>query len=136
MKKISNLFKKLNQQIKSQWAFFGPKWWCWFLVLLGSIPWFIEGPFKVLGYGEFGPGYQTIEYITSVLHSGNHLYFFILCVIFSIPIMSAIIYFPSFMFLLSRVTLDHYQPSSVKKYYLMYFTILTSPIWFNLLIGS
>ena len=47
-------------------GFFGPKWWCWFLVLLGSIPWFIEGPFKVLGYGEFGPGYQTIQYITSV----------------------------------------------------------------------
>ena len=66
------MFSNLNKQIQSQWAFFGPKWLCWFLVLLGSIPWFIEGPFKVLGYGEFGPGYQTIEYITSVLHAGNH----------------------------------------------------------------
>ena len=130
------MFKKLNQQIQSQWAFFGPKWLCWLKVMLGSIMWFVEGPFKVLGYAEYGPGYQTIEYISAVLHSGNHLYFFILIIIFCIPVMSTIIYFPSFMFLLSRVAVDHYQPTSVKKYYLMYFTILLSPIWFNLLIGS
>ena len=133
---LTLIFKKLNQQIQKQWAFFGPKWWCWLLVGLGSIPWFIEGPFKAFGYAEYGPGYQTIHYISNVLNSGDHLYFFILIVIFCIPCMSAIIYFPSFMFLLSRVAVEHYKPNSVKKYYSMYFGILTSPIWFDLLIWN
>ena len=130
------MFKKLNQQIQKHFGFYGPKWWCWLQVVLGSIVWFVEGPFKVLGYAEYGPGYQALHYIFEVSNSGNHLYYLIVLIIFCIPVLSTIIIFPSFMFLLSRVAVDHYQPSSVKKYYLMYFTILTSPIWFNLLIGS
>ena len=133
---LTLIFKKLNQQIQKQWAFFGPKWWCWLLVGLGSIPWFIEGPFKAFGYAKYGPGYQTMNYIHSVLINGDHLYFFILIDIFCVPCMGAMIYFPSFMFLLSRVIVEYYKPSSVKKYYLMYFGTLTSPLWFDLIIWN
>lgn len=129
------MFKKLNNEIQSQWAFFGPKWWCWLLVLLGSIPWLIEGPFKAFGYAKYGPGFQVIEYISYVYNSNNYIYFFVLVVVFCLPMMSAMIYFPSFMFLFARIVIEHYNPKG-NKIYIIYLLVLTFPVWFNFLLSS
>ena len=125
------MFKDLNNQIQKQWAFFGPKWFCWLMVFLGLEIWIIEGIFKALGYAEYGPAFMLVEYTDLSLDTKNYILFAVLIVIISFTSLFAIIHFPSFMFLLSSVAVDHYTPNSVKKYYLMYFGILTSPIWYN-----
>ena len=127
------MIKKLNQQIQTHFAFFGPKWFCWLSVFLGSIIWFVDPTLNLFGIMD-DISYSTMYYINDVQHSGNTVYFLILIVLFCYPIMCAIVFLPSFMFLLSRVTVDHYTPSSVRKYYFVYFSILTSPIWYNLLV--
>ena len=127
------MIKILNQRIQKHFAFFGPKWFCWLSVFLGSIIWFVDPTLNLFGIME-DVGYLSIHYIMDVKNSGNTIYSVILIVLFCYPISCAIIYLPSFMFLLSNVAVDHYTPSSVRKYYFMYFSILTSPIWYNLLV--
>ena len=116
------MIKKLNQQIQKQWAFFGPKWFCWLSVFLGSLIWFVDPTLNLFGIMN-DIGYSSIHYISDVQHSDNTIYFLILVVLFCYPIMCAIIFFPSFMFLLSRVVVDHYTPNSVRIHYFMYFSI-------------
>ena len=56
----------INNKIQKQWAFFGPKWFCWLLVFFGFEFWFIEATFKALGFASYGPGYLLLNYIHEV----------------------------------------------------------------------
>ena len=76
-----------------------------------------------------------IEYADLALDTKNYILFGVLLIVISFICFSFLVYFPSFMFLLSGVAVDHYTPNSVTKYYLMYFGILTSPIWYNWIVN-
>jgi len=67
------MFKDLNNQIQKQWAFFGPKWFCWLMVFLGLEIWIIEGIFKALGYAEYGPAFMLVEYTDLSLDTKNYI---------------------------------------------------------------
>ena len=97
------MFKDLNNQIQKQWAFFGPKWFCWLMVFLGLEIWIIEGIFKALGYAEYGPAFMLVEYTDLSLDTKNYILFAVLIVIISFTSLFAIIHFPSFMFLLTKI---------------------------------
>ena len=105
----------LNNKIQSQWAFFGPKWFCWLLVLIGFDIWIIEGTLKFL---------EQQDYFLMIL----------LTPILSFAIFCFFIYFPSFMFLFSRTFVDYYNIQG-KKIIFIYLLILTSPIWYLLILG-
>lgn len=129
------MFKELNDQIQKQWAFFGPKWFCWLLVLLGFEPWIIEGIFKALGYAENGPAYILIEETFFALNSDQYIKFGILILLVVLVVMSFGIYFPSFMFLLTKIIVfklvERFRFTGYFKIYLIGFFIFTSPFWFN-----
>ena len=129
------MIKTLNQKIQTHFAFFGPKWFCWSAVFIGFELWIVEGTLKAFGYGEYGPGFKLIEYADLALDTKNYILFGVLLIVISFICFSFLVYFPSFMFLLSGVAVDHYTPNSVTKYYLMYFGILTSPIWYNWIVN-
>ena len=130
------MFKDLNNQIQKQWAFFGPKWFCWLMVFLGLEIWIIEGIFKALGYAEHGPAFMLVEYTDLSLDSKNYIIFAGLIVIISFTSLFAIIHFPSFMFLLTKTIMfkliekvSFYNQLSI---YLIGFFIFTFRFWFNI----
>lgn len=129
------MFKDLNNQIQKQWAFFGPKWFCWLLVFLGFELWIIEGIFKALGYSEYGPAFMLVEYTDLSLDSKNYIIFAGLIVIISFTSLFAIIHFPSFMFLFTKIIVfklvERFRFTGYFKIYLIGFLIFTSPFWFN-----
>ncbi len=122
----------INNKIQKQWAFFGPKWFCWLLVFFGFEFWFIEATFKALGFASYGPGYLLLNYIHEVFLDKNYLYFFILITLISVPVICPLIYFPSFLFLLCRVVNEEFKFGEGNI--ITYIIILTSPIWFQKLI--
>ena len=129
------MFKDLNNQIQKQWAFFGPKWFCWFLVLLGFEPWIIEGIFKSLGYAEYGPTYILIKRTFFALDNNQYIQFGILIFLVSLMVMSFGVYFPSFMFLFTKIIVfklvERFTFRGYFSIYLIGFFIFTSPFWFN-----
>ena len=129
------MFKELNNQIQKQWAFFGPKWFCWLVVFLGFQIWIVEGSFKALGYAEYGPAYMFVEYIGLTLDNKNYIIFAFLLVIMSFICLFAIIHFPSFMFLLTKVIMfkliEKFRIRNQFIFYLIAILIFTFPIWFN-----
>ena len=127
------MIKALNQRIQKHFAFFGPKWFCWLMVFLGFQTWIVEGTFKALGYGEYGPIYNIIEFTDLALNTKNYFLFALLIIIISFIAMFSIINFPSFMFLLSYVFVEYYDFKG-RKITVAYLTILLFPIWYLYLI--
>ena len=129
------MFKDLNNQIQKQWAFFGPKWFCWLMVFLGLEIWIIEGIFKALGYAEYGPAFMLVEYTDLSLDTKNYILFAVLIVFISFTSLIAIIHFPSFMFLFTKIIVfklvEQFRFTGYFKIYLIGFFIFTSPFWFN-----
>lgn len=129
------MFKELNNQIQKQWAFFGPKWFCWLLVLLGFELWIIEGIFKALGYAENGPAYILIEETFFALNSDQYIKFGILILLVVLLVMSFGIYFPSFMLLFTKIIVfklvERFRFKGYFKIFLIGFFIFTSPFWLN-----
>ena len=129
------MFKDLNNQIQKQLGFFGPKWFCWLLVFLGFELWIIEGIFKALGYAENGPGYILIEEASFALNSDQYIKFGILSLLITLLVMSFAIYFPSFMFLFTKIIVfklvERFRFTGYFKIYLIGFFIFTFPFWFN-----
>ena len=129
------MFKDLNNQIQKQWAFFGPKWFCWLMVFLGLEIWIIEGIFKAIGYAEYGPAFMLVEYTDTSLDSKNYIIFAGLIVIISFTSLFAIIHFPSFMFLLTKTIMfkliEKFSFYNQLTIYLISFFIFTFPFWFN-----
>ena len=129
------MFKDLNNQIQKQWAFFGPKWFCWLMVFLGLEIWIIEGIFKALGYAEYGPAFMLVEYTDLSLDTKNYILFAVLIVIISFTSLFAIIHFPSFMFLLTKIIMfkliEKFSFYNQLTIYLIGFFIFTFPFWFN-----
>ena len=130
------MFKDLNNQIQKQWAFFGPKWFCWLMVFLGLEIWIIEGIFKALGYAEYGPAFKLVEYTDSSLDSQNYIIFAGLIVIISFTSLFAIIHFPSFMFLLTKTIMlkliEKFSFYNQLTIFLIGFFIFTFPFLFNI----
>ena len=129
------MFKDLNNQIQKQWAFFGPKWFCWLMVFLGLEIWIIEGIFKALGYAEYGPAFMLVEYTDLSLDTKNYILFAVLIVIISFTSLFAIIHFPSFMFLLTKTIMfkliEKFSFYNQLTIYLIGFFIFTFPFWVN-----
>lgn len=126
---ILKILSRINNEIQNQWAFFGPKWFCWLLIFFGFEFWYIEVSFKALGFGASGPGYVLLNYIHEIFLNKNYVLFFILISLVSLPIMSPFIYFPSFLFLLCKVINEEYKNFGI----LTYLIIFLSPFWLEYL---
>ncbi len=128
------MFNLLNKKIQSQWAFFGPKWFCWTLVLVGFEMWFVEGTLKFVNQYENGPAFIIFEYTSLAYENKDYFLILIFSCILSFLVMCFGIYFPSFMFLFSRTFIEYYNFKGTKVVYL-YLIILLSPIWYLLILG-
>ena len=124
----------LNNKIQSQWAFFGPKWFCWLLVLIGFDIWIIEGTLKFLEQRDYGPVFILMERTALAYQNKDYFLMILLTPILSFAIFCFFIYFPSFMFLFSRTFVDYYNIRG-KRIIFIYLLILTSPIWYLLILG-
>ena len=124
----------LNNKIQSQWAFFGPKWFCWLLVLIGFDIWIIEGTLKFLEQRDYGPVFILMERTAFAYQNKEYFLMLLLTPILSFIVLCFFIYFPSFMFLFSRTFIEYYNFKGTKVVYL-YLIILLSPIWYLLILG-
>ena len=124
----------LNNKILSQWAFFGPKWFCWLLVLIGFDIWIIEGTLKFLEQRDYGPVFILMEHTAFAYKNKEYFLMLLLTPILSFIVLCFFIYFPSFMFLFSRTFIEYYNFKGTKVVYL-YLIILLSPIWYLLILG-
>ena len=119
--------QEINEKLPSHYGFFGPKWFCWILVFMGTLVWLVEPSFKSLGLYDYGPLYILIDITADALNSKKYLLFSILTIVLGVIIMSAIIYFPSFWVLTFNVV-----SKKMTNIYL-YIAIFFFPLWFNFL---
>ena len=119
------LLKELNKKLPTQWAFFGPLWFCWICTIIGFDIWFIEPTLKYFGLSEFALVHSFMNELINI--RGLNLFFIIGILIMSFVIFCPLIYFPSFMFLFAKTIT---KPGELLKYIL----VLTSPITYNFLL--
>ena len=120
------LLKELNKKLPTQWAFYGPLWFCWICTIIGFDIWFIEPSLKYFSLSELALVHSLTNELINI--RGLNLFFILGILIISFVFFCTLIYFPSFMFLFAKTIT---KPGE----YLKYILILTSPISYNFLLG-
>ena len=100
------MLKEINNKLPKQWAFFGPLWFCWLLVFLGFILWFVEMPIKIWA-PDYAPGRIILMQFFEWFHTKQYILTFISGCFLSLVVMSFIIYFPSFWVMLTGIIFNN-----------------------------